>query len=107
MKMPVHMSQVSMPGTGVVTVMIRFMQYGHVNCTGFGDSSLATLNSSWGRGRGGTRQTPRPTPIPPLLCPPRGARPHLQFLQAIPMGPASPLHHPLPTSLQGLGASLS
>ena len=46
MKMPVHMSQVSTPGTGVVTVTIRFMQYGHVNCTGSGDSTLGTLNSS-------------------------------------------------------------
>ena len=74
-KMPVHRSQVSMPGTGVVTVTIRFMQYGHVNCTGSGDCSLGTLNSSWGRDMSG----PTPHPRPPHPISNTGARPSCSF----------------------------
>ena len=105
-KMPVHRSQVSTPGTGVVTVTIRFMQYGHVNCTGSGECSLGTLNSSWGRDMSG----PTEHPHPPHPVSNTGGPPHLQFLCAPlsppgrPDGPSFPLALPPTHQPPGLRA---
>ena len=59
--------------------------------------------------KGGGRPDPTP-PVLPISCPPLGACHYLHFPRAplsTPDGSNFPLHQPLPTSLQGSGASLS
>ena len=64
MKMPVHGSQVRMPGTRVVTVTAWFPQRGHTACMEPGDSSLGMLVNGSQRTREGAGQTPRPPSSP-------------------------------------------